>query len=198
MKKLFLMIAVLVFGIGANAQVVSTDYNSVITDENPVEAKSEGDVTSYSDINASYSSKTKTLSWNIGQGAANSLLYWKLGFSYCFDDLSSYCGIFGLGIHKRAILNDLFIVQGVLYPYAGMQSYATYEYNSSTGNASKKNKDKFTYGAAANIAAGIKLWTTKKGTRGFLTIGYYVNAFEFETEGMFDNGEWALGITLAY
>lgn len=86
MKKVFLMVAFLMCGIMANAQVVSTDYNSVITDENPVETSSESDVSSYSDINASYSSKTKTLSLNFGSGSANSLFYWKMGYSYCFDD----------------------------------------------------------------------------------------------------------------
>lgn len=197
MKKVFLMVAFLMCGIMANAQVVSTDYNSVITDENPVETSSESDVSSYSDINASYSSKTKTLSLNFGSGSANSLFYWKMGYSYCFDDYYRYSGILGLGIHKRAIINDTFLVQGILYPYAGYSSYeyATYD---SRGNTSKDSKSEFTYGAQANIAAGIKLWTTKKGTRGFITVGYYIGAPEFETEGMFDNGEWAFGLTIAY
>lgn len=197
MKKVFLMIAVFVCGIGAKAQVVSTDYNSVITDENHVEAKSEGDVTSYSDLNVSYSSKNKNLSINMGSGSANSLLYWKMGYSYCFGDYSAYSGILGVGIHKRAIINDNFIFQGILYPYIGYQSYEVYKVNSK-GNSSKEFKNEFTYGAAGNIAAGVKLWTTKKGTKAFLTVGYYILAPEFETEGMFDNGEWALGLTWAF
>ena len=100
-----------------------------------------------------------------------------------------------LGLGKRYLLGNSFLLQGKLGVYGGYMSYEVPTVNDK-GKLTKKDKDEFIYGAEANVAAGLKLWTTKKGTRGFITVGYYMSAPKFKTENMGDNGAWGFGITL--
>ena len=88
-----------------------------------------------------------------------------------------------LGVKKRIIINDNFMLLGKLNPYIGWYS------------APYSDDTKFTYGAQAMLGAGFKLLETQKGKSVFLSGGYSVAAGEFKTKGMFDAGYWTLGIT---
>ena len=88
-----------------------------------------------------------------------------------------------LGIKKRVLINDNFMLVGKLYPYIG---WCSAPYSDDTD---------FTYGAQAMIGAGVKLFDTSKGKSVFLSGGYSLVAGEFKTKGMFDYGYWMLGIT---
>lgn len=88
-----------------------------------------------------------------------------------------------LGVKKRIIINDNFMLLGKLNPYIGWCS------------APYSDDTEFTYGAQAMLGGGIRLFDTSKGKSVFLSGGYSVVAGEFKTQGMFDCGYWMLGIT---
>ena len=90
---------------------------------------------------------------------------------------------FNLGVKKRVLVNERFMLVGKLYPYIGWYG------------APYSDDTEFTYGAQAMVGAGIKLFDTPKGKSVFLTGGYNIVAGEFKTKGMFDYGYWMLGIT---
>jgi len=88
-----------------------------------------------------------------------------------------------LGVKKRIVFEDRFMVSFKLYPYIGGVS--------PSGDADSD----FTYGAAGTVNVGFKLFDTSKGKTVFLSGGYNVMANEFKTKGIFDSGCWMLGIT---
>ena len=104
-----------------------------------------------------------------------------LNFAADIDGFDTYQSILGLGLSKRYQIGDNLLIQGKIGPYAGYGSI--------------NEKDKFIYGANGSISAGVKLWDTKKGNSTFITVGYYIDAYEFETTDMFKNGSWAIGFT---
>lgn len=212
MKKSLIIAFTLLCNVGTLwAQVVSTDPNAVITDEDAngnqvisidfntttteTSTSTDKDV-SYTDYNASFSSESKTIGLRLGYGSESSPLYFTYSMALGYGDYSSYSTTVGVGVHQHYISNK-FIIMGRIFPYLGYLSYKTPEVNDK-GKVTKKDKDKFTYGAMANASIGYQLWTTKKDTRGFITVGYVISAPEFETEDMFKNGEWTLGVTVAY
>lgn len=124
--------------------------------------------------------------------------YMTFGMKMGFGDVSIYSFTFGYGLKKRYVMNDSFLIQGMIYPYAGY-SLMSYEVVSYTDKGYKKTETKddseFAWGAAANLSIGLKLWNTKKGNSTFLTLGYYISAPELETKNLIDNGSWGIGFT---
>ena len=111
----------------------------------------------------------------VKHGAYNSYLGFGLSPKYAFGPIL-------LGIH--------------LYPYVNMYSFDEQTgFYEKTGNPKFENKTKVGYGGALDLMAGLHLFTTKKGTKIYLTGSYHVDAFEFKTEGAFKNGIWGFGIT---
>lgn len=112
--------------------------------------------------------------------------FWGMSFysnlKFKENQLSGQVNI-NLGVKKRIIINDNFMLLGKLNPYIGWCS------------APYSDDTKFTYGAQAMLGAGFKLFETQKGKSVFLSGGYSVAAGEFKTKGMFDYGYWMLGIT---
>lgn len=107
----------------------------------------------------------------------------------------SYEGRLGIGFAPRYAAGP--VVMGFhLYPYVSLLGYDEFEGLNKYDKATYKNKTKVSYGAAVDIMAGIKLWTTAKGTRGYLTGSYEVAAPEFKTKNAFKNGLWGVGISI--
>lgn len=99
---------------------------------------------------------------------------------------------FGLGLGSKYRFGPI-LLQGSLYPYIGDYSY---DVPKDVGSTETKMKQKLAYGAQANLGAGYNIHTgKKKGGKTYLTVGYYMNAFEFETDGMVKNGTWMVGLT---
>lgn len=198
MKKIFfLAAAAFAFSLGASAQtVISNNYDSPISSVNP-ETSKESSFVQGSDINVSYCSDTKFGSLSFMMDAGKSV-YWGLDFGADIDGFDSYGTNFLLGVGKRYLFSDMFLLQGKIGLFAGYSSYeATKISHDNHGNTKEttESKSKFNYGANGNIALGIKLWDTKKGNSTFITVGYYITASEFETKDMFKNGSWGIGFT---
>lgn len=92
---------------------------------------------------------------------------------------------FGYGFGGSSVSED-FLLQGRLYPYV---SYSSIDTGDDTDS-------EFTWGVAASLSAGVKIYKTAKGNSLFLTFGYGVSAPELETKDMFDYGMWRVGLTL--
>lgn len=104
---------------------------------------------------------------------------------------------FGYGLKKRYI-DDSFIFSAKLYPYVAFNLYDEFSYNMETGNMIEKSTEEISYGAAASIEGGFKIYKTKKSKETlYLTIGYKISAPEFETKGMFDYGTLCFGLSIA-
>lgn len=150
------------------------------------------------DIGISYNSDSKVGGISFGSDLGKNG-YMKYGFNAGFGDIDLYSGTFGIGLKKRYVMNDAFLIQGMIYPYIGYgsTSYKVLDSYSNYGTPiyETKTDNDFLYGAAANLSLGIKLWNTKKGNSTFLTVGYYISAPEFETKNMFDSGSWGIGFT---
>ena len=120
-------------------------------------------------------------------GQLNKLLYMGVDMYYCFKKhgggLVSIGGGFG-----QTFASKRFWVRGSVYPYIGAQMYYDLKKD--------KTKEKFTYGAHANLSMGFKLYSSKrKPDKSYYLIGgYMITAYEFKTKGMFKNGMWMIGI----
>lgn len=193
--------AVCAFGLAlgsAKAQKVVKDnvdgtQQTTETKTTPENGNAEG-----SDLNIDYSSETKTLGLGIATDMSKNT-YWGMNISMGFGDLSSYGYTLQFGLKKRYVFNDMFLIQGKIGPYAGFYSYDTKEHKYDKYGKVKSTETKtnyeFTWGANGSLAAGIKIWNTKKGNSTFLTVGYYINARELKTEKLIENGSWGFGIT---
>ena len=198
MKKVFFSLAMLLAAQVATAQtVISNNYDSPITkvdgtnttNNTETDGFVQGDDYSFT-INTDQDLYGIKYLFDVSKSA-----YFGLGFNLGTGDYSSYSSSLFLGLGKRYLLGNSFLLQGKLGVYGGYMSYEVPTVNDK-GKVTKKDKDEFIYGAEANVAAGLKLWTTKKGTRGFITVGYYMSAPKFKTDNMGDNGAWCFGITL--
>lgn len=93
------------------------------------------------------------------------------------------------GLIKRAVFGDSFLLQGRVMPYIGW-----------LGTSFKEDiagEDDFAYGARAKADIGFQIYRTKKSNEGlFITFGYRIDAPEFETKNMFENGWWSIGLTV--
>lgn len=201
MKKFLLV--VLALSIFGQRQTISASYQGLQADTTIVK-KAATDSTNKensdnpSDVIFSYNKDAKAFGINIGADTGK-FIHFRFGMNFGFGDSNPMSFLLGFGLQKR-FTSENFLLQGMLYPYIG---YSQYEYkvqDGTTKNGSPKMKDKkkreFTYGAAANICVGIKVYTSKKsGTRTFLAVGYYIAAPEFKTDNMFKNGSWCLGLT---
>lgn len=96
---------------------------------------------------------------------------------------------FGWGLVKSAVFGDSFLLQGRVMPYIGW-----------LGTSFKDDisgEDDFAYGARARADIGFQIYRTKKSNEGlFITFGYRIDAPEFETKNMFENGWWSIGLTV--
>lgn len=195
MKKATVMAVIAAaLSVSANAQtVITNNYDSPISSVNPQTDNSDSFVMG-NDINVSYNSDSKIAGFSFIGNVSNSV-YWGLNISADIDGFDTYSSAFQLGVGKRYLIGESFLVQGKIGPYAGYTSYKESQYDNSNGKVTEKDKGKFLYGANAGIAAGIKLWNTKKGNSTFLTVGYYLNAMEFKTVDLFKNGSWGIGFT---
>ena len=116
------------------------------------------------------------------------------GATYQFVSHGTFNSYLGVGLAPRYTVGPLLL--GVsLYPYVNM--YSRYEQNGTGKNGIPKFDDKIKigYGGALDIAAGLKVYTTKKGHDIYVTGSYHVDAFEFKTDGAFKNGLWGVGIS---
>ncbi|MBQ8191097.1 MAG: hypothetical protein IJZ45_04970 [Bacteroidaceae bacterium] len=184
--------------IGATKDLGNVEGNSASTNSVPTNTTPQKTVFKGSDIGVSYNSDSEVVGLSFGNDLGESG-YMKYGFNVGFGDIDLYSGTLGIGLKKRYVMNDVFLIQGMIYPYIGYgsTSYKILDSYSNYGTPiyeTKTNND-FLYGAAANLSIGLKLWNTKKGNSTFLTLGYYISAPEFKTENMFDNGSWGIGFT---
>jgi hypothetical protein len=180
MKKLvFSLLSVMVFAF-AQAQV----SNSVdgANAGNATVAKGDGGA----DYFVGWSDEAEVFSFRVGSQNSGSLGYFTLGMDFGFGDVSLYNYYLGYGIKKRYYMNDAFLIQAAVWPYAGLSSVTV----------DNESEYDFLYGISAQIEAGIKIFTTKKGNDFYLTIGYDMAAPEFETENVVENGTWQLGVTM--
>lgn len=127
----------------------------------------------------------------------NEFLCFKVGITsnlkFGSDDQKYFLGIVGAGVHQRIVFNDILLIQGRLYPYIGYSSNTTpgeSKYDKPT------EKNDFTYGAAAEVQMGFKLWSTSGGDDYYFTAGYQIRAGEFKTDGMFKYGNIMAGLTV--
>lgn len=195
MKKILIVATIAAtLSVTANAQFATTGNQE--TPEAPTVTPVNDYKNSFvkgSDLNVSYSSDAKALGLSF-MADLNQYLYMGVGFSADLDGFDSYSSVLYLGVGKRYRIGKYLLVQGKIGPYAGLLGYTAYEYDKK-GHKSEKDKMKFAYGANANIAAGVRLWDTKKGNSVFLTAGYYLDAYEFKTKNLFKNGSWGIGFT---
>lgn len=199
MKKLVIG-AVMAAGMAFNAQAQIVD--AIAQDTTTVAASA--DVAPYdkfvrgSDFNISYNSDSKVLGLSF-MGDLNDYLYMGYGMAADIKGFDSFSFGLYLGLGKRYRLGKYLLLQGKIGPYAGMLNYTEKVYNKKTGKVNDKDKYEFAYGANASLAAGIKLWDTKKGNTTFLTVGYYLDAYEFKTEDLFKKGgSWGIGFTTTF
>jgi hypothetical protein len=122
-------------------------------------------------------------------------------YMYCgFDGIGSWADhgsditVIGIGWGSKYKQGPL-LFQGNIYPYAGLMCYQDSSMDSN--NKEKwKTKWKFTYGLQASLGFGFNIYTSKKSNNHtYLTIGYYMGAAEFKTDGMVKNGNWVVGLT---
>ena len=125
---------------------------------------------------------------------AGSMIGMTLAFQWEARSHGTYASLFGIGLSPRYATGP-FLMGFHLYPYVSFVGYDEAQLNDKN-KVTYKNKTKVSYGAALDLMAGIKLWTTQKGTCVFLTGSYEVGAPEFKTEGAFKNGLWGIGITV--
>lgn len=190
----------------ANAQIVasSTSVSTLVKNDGMISSNasavsspysiSKDTVPSFYDYVVSYSSESKIGAFSMGS-TVGKYGYIDLGCSFGFGDISYTDFRFGLGVSKRYIFDSGFMIVGKLYPYISYETYRVTELNEK-GKEENKDKSKVSYGAAGCLAAGIKCWTTKKGNNAYLTIGYYVNAAEFETKDLIKLGSWQFGFSV--
>ena len=199
MRKIILsMVAFLSLQLCANAQtVIQNNYDSPITTANgekPAESSPSNGFVQGTDIGITFNTDQKMYGLKVLYDVSD-LFYTGFGFVGGFGDFSSYQGNFYLGLGKRYLISKAFLVQAKVGGYIGYASHEEPSYDSK-GRMTKNDKSEFAYGAEANIAAGVKLWTTKKGTSGFITVGYYMCAPKFKFNNLGDSGSWGIGITL--
>lgn len=181
--------------IPANAQFVTTEEQKAPEASTAITVKKDytNSFVKGSDLYVSYSSDSKVFGLSFLTDL-NQYLYMGLGFAADIDGFDTYNSALYFGVGKRYRIGKYLLVQGKIGPYAGLLGYTAYEYDKK-GRKSEKEKMKFAYGVNANIAAGVRLWDTKKGNSVFLTAGYYLDAYEFKTKDLFKNGSWGIGFT---
>ena len=186
MKRLFFsLLSVMLFAFAQAQSVESGNTPQTDSDKTVTTAATE----SYSDYHVGWSDKAEILSFRFGGGPKNGG-YFTMGYDWGFGDISIFDLYIGYGLHKRVFFGDSFLIQGKIWPYLGF-SMISYE-------GETESEYDFIYGASAQLEAGLKMYTTKKGNDLYLTVGYDITAPEFDTDGMIDNGTWQLGVTMKF
>ncbi len=108
--------------------------------------------------------------------------YAELDASYCFGDFKNTTGKVGLGLQKR-IVNGPLLLQAKVFPYVGV--------------VDNEFDTECIYGANAKFEAGISLLKINDKSI-YFTVGYKLDAIEFDTKRMFDNGDWCFGLTFVW
>ena len=201
MKKLILsLVAMLSIQLSLNAQtIIKNNYDSPITSADGSTPTSTNLLNGFckgSDINITANIDQKLFGFSFLTDFSD-FAYGGFGIQAGFGDYSSYLGNFSAGLGKRYVFSDAFLLQGKIGAYAGYSSY-DYPSFSSSGKETTETKNEFAYGANANICAGLKLWTTKKGNSTFITVGNYGSAQDSKPKGMMDNGQWGIGFTTIF
>ncbi len=196
MKKRLLTLAL---GIAAcftlSAQVLVNSEGETI--QSTQEANTTGSGYSYAlDYYGSWNKDTEILGLGLGFNLGKNG-YMDMGLNLGLGDIDWYSYRAGIGLQHRFV-SEQFLFQVKAFPYIGFNDFKEAKYNSKTGKVTEDDKFEFTYGAQARLEAGIKLFETKKKNDFFLVVGYGIAAPEFETENMFDNGDWYVGITLVH
>ena len=199
MKKIiFSLVALMTIQLSANAQtVITNNYDSPITSADgtvPSQNVSSTGFRQGSDLGITFNTDQKVYGLTFLSDVSDAV-YFGFGYNMGFGDYSSYLGTLQLGVGKRYVIDDTFLIQGKIGAYAGYHSYEYGSYDYDKRKSSTETKAEFTYGANVSICAGLKLWNTKKGNSTFVTVGYYMTAPEFKTDNMGDNGSWGIGFT---
>lgn len=183
MKRLvFSLLSVMLFAF-AQAQV-----------SNSVDGASAGNTTAVKgdaavDYFVGWSDEAEVFSLRMGGDLKNGKLgYFTCGVDVGTGDVSFGNCFFGYGIKKRYYMNDSFLIQAAVWPYAGFSSVTV----------GTEDEYDFLYGISAQIEAGIKIFTSKKGNDFYLTIGYNMAAPEFKMENVVENGTWQIGVTMRF
>ncbi|MBQ8867640.1 MAG: hypothetical protein IJ013_07975 [Bacteroidaceae bacterium] len=177
MKKIILIACAMCFTLDSVIAQVAANGNS---ESNTTVSEQQTEYRG-SDIVVNYDSDYKIVKTGIGAdvGKIGYLKWdWDLGFG---DDVAGGAMSLGLGLRKRHIINNSFLIHGMIYPYLGYTNWKIFDYDEGF---------KFGYGASANLSIGIRLWKSN-----FITVGYHISAPKFKTENMFDNGFWGIGLT---
>ncbi len=141
------------------------------------------------DLNAHFQENMGSAEWGI-----DAIKLWHFSLNWDHANFSygmkSNSWTFGAGWNIRKVIKNCFLIQGRLFPYAGVLK--TKFEDEELGNSSE-----FTYGARANAQIGFKIYDAKDEVKhkAFLTIGYRIDAPEFKTKDMFKNGWWGIGIS---
>lgn len=200
MKKITLFIfAAMVAFTNTSAQVLtegqSTEENGSPETTAPSTAVAASKNRSWTDIGVDVNFDKKVYGITIGGSTENNKIgYFITGASIGFGKASPFTLLAGYGLNYRYSNNSI-MVHGALYPYIGYLSYDYDEYID-INKTIEKQKHEFHYGAMADVKFGLNIYTTKKGSKGYLTVGYYISAPKFKTEGMFDNGSWRFGLSV--
>lgn len=191
MNKQLLLLFVFVCTISSiNAQsVVSSNYGtkSVAAKESvtSVSTSNESTETNYRDFTIGISDSGNTIGLNTGFSNKDDLGYGVVGVSVSTGVAKGAALLLGYGLHYRSV-GESFLFLGYIYPYLGCSYYKT----------ANKSKFDFDYGASGGAKIGYNVYTSAKGNRHFITVGYGVNALQFKTKDLFKNGAWQLGLTV--
>lgn len=193
MNKQILLLFVFICAISnIDAQsVVSSNYGtkSVAAKEAVKQSNTnnESSETNYRDFTFGISDSGNTISLNTGFSNKDDLGYGVVGLGVCTGGLKGVALSLGYGLHYRSV-GDSFLFLGYVYPYLG----CSYLYN----KLEDKSKLDFDYGASGGAKVGYNVYTSAKGSKHYVTIGYGVNASQFKTKDLFKNGAWQLGLTV--
>lgn len=185
MKKLVLaFVSVMLFSF---AQAQSLESASTLKTDSTLNSSSKK---MYVDYLGGWSDKTETFSLKFGIGSDNGahFVLGIAGSNYAHFSTTNYHA--GFGLQKSFIKSDYFLMKANIWPYIG---WTTLEYD----NEDKSETD-FTYGASAQLEAGLRVYREKDGTDWFITVGYGITAPEFETKDIIENGSWLVGITARF
>ena len=176
MKKIILIIAIIFASAG---QINSQEVNGTINNDT-IQLRDRG-----ADIHFGFKDDVFRMGLGFDCGKYWHFIFNGESYSDYKTDIEAEAYTFGLGLNKRHPFGNLFLISGRIYPYLGWAKLS---------NDDEKNTE-FTYVLSADISFGIRLFKGKNEDW-YLTGGYYITSPEFETEGMFDNGSWGIGLSV--
>lgn len=193
MNKQILLLFIFICTISIiNAQnVVSSNYGtkSVAAKEvaKQTNTNNESSGTKYRDFTVGISDSGNTIGLQTGFSKKDNLGYGVVGLGVYTGGLKGVALSLGYGLHFRSV-GESFLFLGYIYPYIG----CSYLYS----KLEDKSKFEFDYGASGGVKVGYNVYTSAKGNKHFVTVGYGINAGQFKTKDLFKNGAWQLGLTV--